>query len=119
MQPDTEPDLFFRVTGKIGGLSDLIPRVCHDSGSCLWTLSITHLKMGKQTIFIYKWVKHEGRYCDFFTHFLNLKLLFHSEFFVCEYLLFKFTLVVACVYIPNYDIISFEMVGFTNNNIIA
>lgn len=55
----------------------------------------------------------------FFTHFLNLKLLFHSEFFVCEYLLFKFTLVVACVYIPNYDIISFEMVGFTNNNIIA
>lgn len=38
----------------------------------------------------------------FFTHFLNLKLLLHSEFFVCEYLLFKLTLVVACVSVPNY-----------------
>lgn len=55
----------------------------------------------------------------FFTHFLNLKLLLHSEFFVCEYLLFKLMLVVACVYVSNYDIVSFEMVGFMNNNIIA
>lgn len=60
IQPDVEPDLFFRVTGKIGGLW-----VCHDAGSCLWTVSITHLKMGKQTILIYKWVKLEGWYCDF------------------------------------------------------
>nr|XP_054506087.1 ras-related protein Rab-8A isoform X1 [Agelaius phoeniceus] len=46
-------------------LSDLIPWVCHDAGSCLWTVSITHPKMGKQTIFIYQWVKPEGCYCDF------------------------------------------------------
>lgn len=37
--------------------------------------------------------------------------------FLCEYLLFELTLVVACVHVRNCNISS-EMVGFTNNNII-
>lgn len=101
-------------------LSDLIPWVCHDAGSCLWTVSITHPKMGKQTIFIYKWVKPEGCYCDF-------SLIFQIWSYSCiqnsldvnPFCLNLCWLFVACVYVSNYGIVSFEVVGFMNNTILA
>lgn len=85
-----------------------LPVDCINNSSRDGKANHIHLQVGKT------W-----RMVLFFTHFLNLKLLLHSEFFVCEYLLFKLTLVAACVYVPNYNIISFEMVGFMNNDIIA